>query len=338
MEYIGTQKPRKNSKKPAHKRYKHCTAEEAQQFKRANGVLTGGIHTASFFLPGVYLIADQLPPDRANREISSLYTNRGGTTMKFNPNKYRGACESMDEYQWIKETVLMNLRYEGVCETNRVDFKIDSNPPPQACAFWEKVCDLFVYAFMEYKGIKVKGRERTTDPFTGLHKQTKGSTKGFEFVHYNKAVQKPAEGVGHRIELRRKAMNDSKSRNRLGELDAINSLKQVVAALPAYYESAVSMQLERLCAEYGAIRPTATTPRSPAEFLRARGESVFNRQQVAAFAEKINIPNPARFSYNFAQRNPAVVFVSQSDLVKLCAVIGDMLDAYLQGTAAHSIY
>jgi len=331
MAHIG--QPKKQRQKPADKRYKHCTAEEAQKFKRDNGVMGGGIHTASFFLPGYYLNEDSAPlAETTYRTVTAAHTTtEGGTSLKFNPNNYRGACESMGEYQAIKQAVLMNLHYEATCATRRVDFKIDSNPPPEASAFWGKVCDLFVYAFMAYKNIAPKGRARTDDPITGVHKETKGATKGFEFAHYNKSIQKPREGIASRLELRRKAMNDPRNKRRLNEWDAINSLKQVVAALPAYYDLAVFRQLERLCADYNEVAPTLQTPRSPTVFLRAKRECVFNRQQIEAFAIRAKIEHPAKFASNFVRRNPAVVLVEQSDLVKLCAVIGDMMDSYITG-------
>ncbi len=329
MGYIGTQKHGKQCQKPANKRYKHCTAEEAETFERNSGIIRGNVHTAAYHAPGhIFYKAAPIMPNRKKMDVKVIERCGAlGTSFKFNPKDYVGECYNMGNYKTALNRVLMQMSMEKVPTLTRLDFKIDCNPPPELGMFWDKLNDLFVYAFMAYKKIQPKGRERTTDPITGQFKQTKGTTRGYEFAYYNKAIQKPEEGVARRTELRCLRLNTKAGARACDEWDAIDKLKTIVAAIPAYYEAAVSGQYKHLCMEYIKTEPTEGT-RSPGEFLRAHADCVFSWEQIKEFASFVGVRDAAKFAHNFTQRNPFVVLIDQSDLVKLCAVIIDLLERY----------
>ncbi|MDD3231035.1 MAG: hypothetical protein PHE09_17745 [Oscillospiraceae bacterium] len=284
-------------------------------------VRKGEVHTAGYCAKGFIDHQGILSCTSTKRNKA---TGDYDTSFRFNPNSQFAPCGSYQEYKSRLANLLRVAGVEVKPSLIRLDFKFDHTESERDTAQWLKMWELMVYCFAAYKNIKPKGRMRTVDPFTGEHKSTKATTKGFEIEVYNKAIQKPDEGIDYRAEIRRKNIPKG------DESDALRQWERIIAKLPAYYDAACEALTDRLADEWKVLDVDGHFKLN--QHIYTNSSMIYNREQVRAIYQKIGCTDAGQAASNFMKRYP-LLMISKQELTDFCGSICGGIQAYLVGQA-----
>lgn len=295
----------------------------------------GGVHTASYFAQ------EDVRPNEATREIITdfRHTSREGTAgtgFKYNPNKgIRGECTSMEDYHRLLAFCCSALELKTTPKLTRIDFHVDCVADTrEQYHYWQKLGEWAVSSFAYMKHVRPRREMRAESFTTGTHQKTEAVTDGFEVSCYNKAQQKPDEGVGYRFEIRHKTRKDTT------EEEALRKLCHLLKRLPDYAEMATEAQNAMLLERWNSTAPLDGSPRRANEFINAHEHYFMTTQQLQHFYEAIGCTRKQayRAKRNYCHRYKHVFMpVTLEALKAFCDMAVSYIENYLDESTAEDV-
>ena len=292
----------------------------------------GRVHTASYFAPGTYL------PNAYTREILSDFSRKVkdgcvGTSIKYNPNKsIRGECTNIGDYWGLLNAMRVQLEMHDCPELMRIDFCVDCNTSnPDGYHFWRKLGEWAIACFVVKKRVKQRNEGRTVSIRTGEHESTRAATDGYELVCYNKALQKKAEGIGYRFEIRHRVRDCSY------EQEALHKMRDLLRQLPRYADQAAEMQNAKLITLWRATAPKGGTARQVNEFITAYEHDIYTVEQLQKLYEAIGYPKEQAYKArrNYCQRyRQNFLPVTTEELSAFCEMAALYIDRFMNESSA----
>lgn len=289
----------------------------------------GGVHTASYYAEGDHR------PNAATRDIMTDFNRRHrggkeGTTMKYNPNKgVCGYCTNLEGYLQLLKTCADSLELDCLPDLVRIDFRVDCNAKQEnGYHYWRKLGEWAVACFATKKNVREKHEGRSVSITTGAFQSAHAKTDGYEVVCYNKALQKKAEGVGYRFEIRRTI----KRKKQEDEREVLLKMRDLLRQLPQYAERAAAKQNEKLLKLWHETAPKEGTPRMVNEFVTAHEHDIYTVEQLQRFYEAVGYEKEKAYKArrNYCQRYSRVfVPVTAKELEAFCEMAADYIDKFV---------
>ena len=291
----------------------------------------GKVDSLLYFAPGFY---------RSHHDTSAVWRD-------FNPNKTRNRVRGTTIEMHTNNTMnclahLMNAVRILASEYNmstlplvdRIDFCVDCNTKDGFYKEWVKMAEWAIYCFSAKKNVTPGRIHRDECGITGAHTATSSRTDGWEFVIYNKELQRKSAGVGYRFEIRHKHIKNEDERKALEKMIAL------VRSLPPMAEKSMEIMNAKLLNKWHATAPCKNTPRDVNEFIRAHMDEIFCREQLKRLYIAIGYEQSAekqaasKAVRNFLNRNSEIYLVDEKDLTAFCECIALHIENYIKGTTA----
>ena len=290
----------------------------------------GKVDSLSYFAPGTY----QSNSATASfwRDFSSRSRNRvGGTMIEMHTNS------TMDCLARLMDTVRFGTYAHSMPNLpllDRIDFCVDCNTEDGNYKEWLKLAEWVVYCFNAKKHVIPGNIRRNECGITGVHTATSGRTQGWEFVVYNKELQRKSAGVGYRFEMRHKHIKGE------DESEALEKMIALVRSLPAMANKGAEIMNDKLLNKWHASAPRRNTPRDVNEFIRAHMDEIFSREQLKqlyialGYEQTAKKQSASKAVRNFLYGNPKMLLVEEKDLTAFCDCIVSHIESYITGTTA----